>query len=287
MVLRFKLFKIIILAFLVYNYSGIILAQQKLHIVTSSTPIAAIVKAIVQDLAEVESLEFGQNSCSHGYQFKPSDIYKIQSADLIIYIDDRFEHYMTKLSTFCQSQVIKLSGIEGISLINNGIRNNWHIWYDIDNIKLISLELYKILTNKLDHYLKQDLFKSYQEFIVQLNVIQEKKNDLFKNFFRDIIVLDSAIEYFFNCNKAKVIKVPINCHRGIILSTIQKIRSLSKKKSLCVILGQQENIKNLNALFNDKIKVIRLDREAWNKNIDSKLLLSNLNTVIVQLHDCL
>lgn len=288
---KLKLFRLGIIAFLIFNYCSInsIFAQKKLRIVTSSIPIAAIAKAIVKDLAKVESLEFGQTGCSHGYQLRPGDIYKVQSADLIIYIDDRFEHYMTKLSSFFQSQVIRLSKIEGISLIHNRASTNWHIWYDINNVKLISLELYKLFEKKFDSYARRELFENYQKLIVQLNIIQEKQIDLFKILSTDIIVLDSAIEYFFNCNKAKVIKVPTNCHGAVTLSTMQQIKSLSKEKSLCLILGQKHEITHLSALFNNKIKVVRLNSEMCptKEGIDDKLILSKLYDIIAKLHDCL
>ncbi|CAM79507.1 metal ABC transporter substrate-binding protein [Orientia tsutsugamushi] len=286
-----KLFRISVVVFFVFNYCSIniVLAQKKLQIVTSNTPIAAIVKAIVKDLAKVESLEFGQTGCSHGYQLRPGDIYKVQSADLIIYIDDRFEHYMTKLSSFFQSQVIRLSEIEGINLIRNGASNNWHVWYDINNIKLISLELYNLFEKKFDSYARRVLFENYQKLIIQLNIIQEKQIDLFKILSTDIIVLDSAIEYFFYCNKAKVIKVPTNCHGAVTLSAMQQIKSLSKERSLCLILGQRHEITHLSALFNNKIKVVRLNSEMWptKEGIDDELILSKLYDIIAKLHDCL
>lgn len=286
-----KLFRVSVVVFFVFNYCSIniVLAQKKLQIVTSNVPIAAIVKAIVKDLAKVESLEFGQTGCSHGYQLRPGDIYKIQSADLIIYIDDRFEHYMTKLSSFFQSQVIRLSEIKGISLICNGASHNWHIWYDINNVKLISLELYKLFEKQFDSYARQMLFENYQKFIVQLNIIHEKQIDLFKSLATDVIVLDSAIEYFFNCNKAKVIKVPTNCHGAVTLSAMQQIKTLSKERSLCLILGQRHEITHLNALFHDKIKVVRLNSEMWptKEGIDDELILSKLYDIIAKLHDCL
>lgn len=288
---KLKLFRLSVIAFLIFNYCSIniIFAQKKLQIVTSNVPISAIVKAIVKDLAKVESLEFGQTGCSHGYQLRPGDIYKIQSADLIIYIDDRFEHYMTKLSSFFQSKVIRLSEIKGINLIRNGASNNWHIWYDINNIKLISLELYNLFEKKFDSYARRVLFENYQKLIVQLNIIQEKQIDLFKILSTDIIVLDSAIEYFFYCNKAKVIKVPTNCHGAVTLSAMQQIKSLSKERPLCLILGQRHEITYLSALFNNKIKVVRLNSEMWptKEGIDDELILSKLYDIIAKLYDCL
>lgn len=121
-----KIFSII---FILASLFTTISSAANLKVVVSINPIYSLVKNITNDLNETSLLISAQSS-PHNYQLKPSDIKKIQDADLIIIVDDEFEIFLAKYlsKTSLKAKVVRLMHLP--SLITLPSRN----------IKVLNLE---------------------------------------------------------------------------------------------------------------------------------------------------
>lgn len=96
-------------------------SQDRLKIVSSIKPIQAIVMAIAGDHADVEQL-IPDYASPHDYSFKPSDIRKMQHADIIFRID---EHMETQLNGAFdnidknKTSVVSLATANGLILLES------------------------------------------------------------------------------------------------------------------------------------------------------------------------
>ena len=94
-------------------------SQDKPKIVTSIKPIQAIVLAIAGDSADVEQL-IPDYASPHDYSFKPSDIRKVENANIVFHID---EHMETQLNGVLDNLnkdntlVVSLAGANGLTLL--------------------------------------------------------------------------------------------------------------------------------------------------------------------------
>ncbi|MFU7503349.1 MAG: metal ABC transporter solute-binding protein, Zn/Mn family, partial [Candidatus Tisiphia sp.] len=77
-----------------FNYAAF--ASGKVKIVTSITPLAAIIAMLVKDQAEIVAIA-NNDDCPHHYNLKPSDLKKVKDADIVFYIDEQFDGFVGKL----------------------------------------------------------------------------------------------------------------------------------------------------------------------------------------------
>ena len=95
----------------------VVQAGEKLKILSTIKPIHSLVSAITGDLAEAEQIIPNYGS-PHHYSLKPSDIRKINTADLILRIDPNLESFLQKsLRSVAEDKVISLSQSAGMNLL--------------------------------------------------------------------------------------------------------------------------------------------------------------------------
>lgn len=87
--------KISIVIFTLASLITQISSAANLKVLVSINPIYSLVKNITHGLSDTSLLISAQSS-PHNYQLKPSDIKKIQGADVIIIVDDEFEIFLAK-----------------------------------------------------------------------------------------------------------------------------------------------------------------------------------------------
>jgi zinc transport system substrate-binding protein len=90
----------------------------KLNILVSINPIYSLVKNVVQD-SDISDLLVNPNISPHHYQLKPSDIRKIQQADLIFIVDKNFETFLANYisKNNLKAKIIELSHSSGIKTL--------------------------------------------------------------------------------------------------------------------------------------------------------------------------
>ena len=142
--------------------------QQKMKILVSIEPIALIVRDLVGESADVQTLVKGAAS-PHHYSLVPSQLQQFNTADLIIWIDPHFEFFMAKMMTQLRSdktRVMQLSTLDGMTWPekHNGEDtehranktstdqdhdhdgdHDFHLWLNPENVKVIVKNMQRIL----------------------------------------------------------------------------------------------------------------------------------------------
>lgn len=153
------------------------LSANGVKIVASTSHIASIASMIVDDVEVIA----GCSSCPAHYSLKPSDIEKIKSADLILYIDDKFEPFAEVLKHKSDGKLIKISALEGVNIR----KGNYHIWLDIDVAKKIVAAIGKELELPTENALNE---------LNQLSVYKSKILSEIKH----PVLLSDSLEYLFD-----------------------------------------------------------------------------------------
>lgn len=91
---------------------------KQLNILVTITPIYSLVKNVIGDLQNVQLL-IDKNMCPHDYQLRPSDVRKINKADMMITVGDGFEtflfNYINKSSV--KVKTVELINAPGLTLL--------------------------------------------------------------------------------------------------------------------------------------------------------------------------
>ncbi|ABE04245.1 Zinc/manganese ABC transporter substrate binding protein [Rickettsia bellii RML369-C] len=249
----------------------------KPKIVTSITPIASIAAMLVKDKAEIESLAIS-NGCPHHYNLKPSDLAKVKNANIAIYIDEEFDGFAEKLINNHANTIIKISDIKDLKII----KDNWHIWLDLDNVKVLLQEFTKIFSEKFPE-LQQDINNNLELAMKELQDLQEAKNNEFANI-KDVILLSDSSEYFFIDTNIRTTKLYSDSQKS--LRYFSKLDSLIKESNnKCLVLSTEQNPNLYNKL---NVKTVILNSENWDiKNIDSGSYRNQYLQMINQVKWCL
>ncbi|HJD55127.1 MAG TPA: zinc ABC transporter substrate-binding protein [Rickettsia endosymbiont of Pyrocoelia pectoralis] len=224
----------------------------KPQIVTTITPIASLASMVLKDKADIEALAVG-SGCPHHYNLKPSDLKKVQNADIAIYIDEEFDGFAEKLINNHAKTIIKISDIKNLKIIEM----NLHLWLDLDNAKVILQELAKIFSEKFPD-LKQDINNNLELALRELTALQETKNNELANL-KDVILLNDSSEYFFVNPNIKTTKLYSGTQKS--LKYFSKLEDLIKNSNnKCLILNLEQNPELYNKL---DTKIVRLNSENW------------------------
>ncbi len=264
---------IILLSFIFFSFTS----YAKPKIVTSITPIASIAAMLVKDKAEIESLAIS-NGCPHHYNLKPSDLAKVKNANIAIYIDKEFDGFAEKLINNHANTIIKISDIKDLNII----KGNWHIWLDLDNVKVLLQEFTKIFSEKFPE-LQQDINNNLELAMKELQDLQEAKNNEFANI-KDVILLSDSSEYFFVDTNIRTTKLYSDSQKS--LRYFSKLDSLIKESNnKCLVLSTEQNPNLYNKL---NVKTVILNSENWDiKNIDSESYRNQYLQMINQVRGCL
>ena len=95
---------------------AILQATEKLKILSTIKPVHSLVSAVLGDLALTEQI-IPNHASAHHYSLKPSDIRRINNADLIFRIDPNLESFLTKsLRSIAADKVISLARTNNLTL---------------------------------------------------------------------------------------------------------------------------------------------------------------------------
>ncbi|WP_371920398.1 metal ABC transporter solute-binding protein, Zn/Mn family [Rickettsia sp. TH2014] len=284
----------------------------KPKIVVSITPIASIAAMLVNDKADIESLAVN-NDCPHHHNIKPSDLAKVKNADIAIYINEQFDGFAKKLIDNHSKNIIKISDIKSLTIIKDIVKSvgfnykergakpitnrrvtsddgsgfksfdyNWHIWLDLDNVRILLQEFARIFSEKLPE-LQEDINNNLSAALRELNTLQEIKNNEFVTI-KDVILLSDSSEYFFVNTNIKTAKLYSESQKS--LRYIRKLEDLIKESNnKCLVLSSEQNSRLYDKL---NAKIIILNSENWNvKNINSSTFQNQYLQMINQVKKCL
>lgn len=255
-------------------------ANNKIKIVTSITPLAAIASMLVKDQAEVVTIA-SNNDCPHHYNLKPSDLEKVQNADIVLYINEEFDGFVSKLMNGHSKNIIRIGDFSQLNIIKDNQYNNWHIWLDLSNVQIILNELSRLLIKKfpaLSSYIRQNL----QESQGQIERLIKIKNEQILSL-QDVILLTDSLEYFFDSERNITKLYSPNQKSLRYINNLEK--KLSESNSKCLILNIEQDpliYKNL------KANIVVVESENWIEDkINNKLFYNQYLKIINQVTKCL
>ena len=269
--------KILITILLIFFNSA---AFAKHKIVTSITPIASIA-AILFDESEIEIDSIATSTtCPHYYQAKPSDIYKIQSADINILINEDFDGFATKLMNNYSNNVIKISDFKKLNIIYIDNQPNWHIWLDLENVKILLEEFRKIFISKFPE-LTQSIDSNFEYSLKELEILITTRNSIYNSLHQTILFSDS-LEYLFRT----VISKKLYEHPYKSLEYIQRVESqLNNNLKQCLIFDVDQNIEFYKRFHKP---IIKIESENWQLITDIKKLYNfQYNRFLESLKQCM
>lgn len=271
---------IISILIVLFNYHALA-SREQIKIVTSITPLAAIIAMLVKEQAEVISIA-NNSGCPHHYNLKPSDLEKIQNADIVFYINEQFDGFIGKLMKGYSKNIVKISNMPGLNIVKNNSYNNWHIWLDLYNVQVLLEQLAKILVEQFPDirvYIHENLAKSKQ----QIETLSQIKKDRL-SLLSDVILLTDSLEYFFDDAQYRVTKLYNSNQKSLkYISNIEQILSASNSKCLIISLDQNSAVyKHLNAIL------VIVESENWQVDkMSDELFYRQYLKIINQVTKCL
>lgn len=247
-----------IIAILLLCFNSPCFANNKPKILVSIPPVASLVKMVTGDLADVNIIQ-KSSSCPHHTHLKPSEAFAIKNANYIILIDNKFEASIAKYVKDSKATKIYISSFNNLRLENN----NFHIWVDLSNAKIILFNIKEIMTK--NGFNKKALEANYEMAIKKIDDVgplNEKTKSMF---------IGESLYYLYPKGKMDYFEINSN-------PSIKKLLELKdhadKHKKLCIY--HDENIKpNTLANFFNK-KIVQLDIENWDTtNTDLENLFIN------------
>ena len=255
--------------FVLFNYSAFA-STSKIKIVTSITPLAAIIAMLLGDYAEISSIA-NNNDCPHHYHLKPSDLQKVKDANMVFYIDDSFDSFASKLMNKHGQNVIRISDLTKLNLISA----NWHIWLDLQNVKILLEQLTPLLTKRFPE-MRSEIYSNFELAQKKIDtLIAFKEKELAS--LQDVILLSDSLEYLFEEQKYKVQKLYSGNQKS--LKYVDNLEALlAKSASKCLVLSSEQDPKMYQ---NFKANIVQVESENWEvKQITSDLFCEQYLKII-------
>lgn len=253
----------------------------RIKIVTSITPLASIIAMLVKEQAEIVAIA-NNNDCPHHYNLRPSDLKKVKDADIVFYIDEQFDGFAGKLMNGHSKNVIKISNFNRLKIISNDSYSNWHIWLDLDNIKILLEQLSQILSQRFPE-ISSAVYQNFEEAKKQVDDLARIKHQRLASL-TDVILLSDSLEYFFDNSQKRVAKLYRSDQKSLkYISNLEHLLSMSNSK--CLLLSLDQDV----ALYkNFKVEVVAIESENWQvTNINSDLFYNQYLKIINQMSKCL
>ena len=277
------------------------------RIIVSIKPLHSIILNVVDE--EKVDLLLDGNLSPHDYKLKPSDMKKLENADLIFYIDtDSLETFLARPLKAIDKKIKKISVISNSNLKLLQIREGgiWekeesghdhshgeydpHVWLDSENVIKITKQVVKELS-KITPSKKNKYKKNAQSFIkkVNTNTIQIGE-ELMPIASRSFIVFHDAYQYYekeFGLNGAG--SISINPDISPSPKRINEIRSKIKSDNVqCMFKEPQFPSKIVQTIIKDtNAKEGLLDPLGSNLKPGKDLYLNLVNNLSKNLKKCL
>ncbi|NRB10267.1 MAG: zinc ABC transporter substrate-binding protein [Rickettsiaceae bacterium] len=236
-------------------------ALAEIKIVASINPIASIVSMLVGDAAKVTAIDIA-DGCPHHYHAKPSDLEQVANATMVIYIDENFDGFISKMLENSHAIKLRISDLEALDFQGADDKVNWHFWLDLDNVmkfsQLLAEEL-AVFFPELKPVISKNLFKSMEQ-LAELKVAKDKVIKETKK----IVLFNDSLEHFFQ-GYSNVSRMYHNSN--VSLKYIWQIHSkLNDDPSQCIVLDLTQDTALYQKFTNP---IVQLDSENW--HVDTTL----------------
>ncbi|MCP4522179.1 MAG: zinc ABC transporter solute-binding protein [Cytophagales bacterium] len=228
--------------------------SHKLKIVTTTNIIGDAIKNIVKDSAEVISL-MGPNIDPHAYKAVPSDLEKLQNADVIIHnglhLEGKMSDIFKKLGRQKKMLVVAdASPKSEYRMVDDGAHDP-HFWFDVvmwsKGIEYIGNELVKIDTTNKKYYQSNQA-----DYLTQLKELDLEIREMVKSIpdsQRVLITTHDAFTYFGQ-------------RYGIEMKPLKGISSVAK-------VGLQEATELTEFIIQKNIKAVFVETSVSSKDLES------------------
>lgn len=309
------IFKISFFCLIVFNIQ---ISKAEIQVVTSIKPIHSLASLILDGVANPKLIVDGNNS-PHNFSLKPSHAKMLQKADVIFWVNQDLESFLTKpLNNIAKSakkiELINSNGIKKLKFREKNIfedhhdqgkqkhdhhdhgkkKDNHHdhahgefdphIWLDPVNAKVIVKEITKqliLLDKENEAKYRKNLDKAFKR-------LDKLEADIKSNINKGAryVVFHDAYQYFENRFNIKTLgALTVNTEVLPGAEQLKKIRKVIKhQKARCIFSEPQFNPKIINAIAKDtKIKTGLLDPLGANLQDNKDLyfkLMKNLSSSI-------
>ncbi len=232
------------------------IAKGKPKIIASTSAVAAIIGQIAHDVADIEIIDT-QKSCPHHYHLKPSDLRKIRNADLLIYIDDKFDSFMQKLARKFDGKVIKISGYEDVNFNDAANRQNFHFWLDLNITSNVQKNIATDLIDLYPAYEKQ-ITKNLNNAEIIRKKLASKKEKIIKSL-PNSVLFGNSLKHLFSGKNANIFNNK-NIQNSS-LKSFQEAMALIETNEVKLIILNTNQLAKRYTKFNTNI--IYLETENW------------------------
>ncbi len=171
--------------------------DEELIIYTSFSAMTAITKPLITSNAVVIQMT-DANVEPHEYEPTAKDVVGVSEADLFIYNGVGFEHYVEKIATSVEDDIVFVNSAKGIEhIIEEGHGVEPHVWLGFDNVLVQATNIINslIAVDNANEEIYKDNLIAFTNDIEDLQ--EEYQEVLGHRFGREVVVLHPAYSYIF------------------------------------------------------------------------------------------
>ena len=265
-------------------------------IVVSIAPLAALTRAIVGDQATVETL-VDQAVSPHVYALKPSDLRKMNQADIIFWIGPAYESFLKKPLQNFSTKTVDLFTAPSLKIYNlrfsdgaheaacdhnclhdhDPLKHDGHVWLDPDNGIALAQEIMKQLSalHPSSHPWYQMRFEKFKQSV-------EKTKHHLQNLLRPyqnkgFLVFHDGYQYFeraFGLANGHVMSLMPDISPSI--KRMKELKTLIDNQRIVVLFGETQFSPQLMNVLADEtgLKIGLLDPLGSSDNTYQELLIN-------------
>ncbi|MGC0371375.1 MAG: hypothetical protein DGJ47_000061 [Rickettsiaceae bacterium] len=232
-----------------------------IKIVTSTTPVAAIVSMILPQEAKIEAINIS-NGCPHHYQGKISDRQKLNNADYFIYINKKFDSFAVRMLNHFNGEIIQISDISTVNFASDYNDKNWHFWLNLDNVLTVQKHVAELLIKHHPH-LEQEILEKQNLAKKKITSLQLSAKNVFNNL-PTLLLTNDSLEHLFIKNNIKISY--FKQQKLLSLKQYQDLQHiLTDGTKYCIVTDSDQK----RELYNQyKHPVIALNSENWSVSND-------------------
>jgi zinc transport system substrate-binding protein len=231
-------------------------AIAKPKLLFSITPIASIAAMVINDEAEINVIS-NSTGCPEHYSLKPSDLKKAQEADLIIFINEDFDTFASKLAEKTSGKFLRITDIKGLNIISTNGSNNLHLWLDLDNVEIILKEFASTFKDRFPE-LRDKIDNNLNQANEQIELLKKARDAKISHDLSKVIIISDSVEYLLG--KTNASKMYAGHYPSIKYMNNLKNALHSGKDTIILSKEQEGELKFLEQL---NAKLIVLESENW------------------------
>ncbi|HIE78715.1 MAG TPA: ABC transporter substrate-binding protein [Candidatus Thioglobus sp.] len=261
-------------------------------IVVTIKPIHSIVSALTHDISSPKLLLNSKQS-AHNFNLKPSQLNLVMKSDLLIAVDNHFESDLNKIiKNIDTTKKIIITGSSEINLLptTDGSSTNYHLWLDINNMKLIAQDI-SIMLIRIDQKNKGTYQKNLKSLIVKLDELTNGiKNKLANYNNSPIATYSDSFQYFIDAYELHnpVVVTKYHGDRLSIYSALKARKAIKNNEIKCMLSDKEVPTSRLNVIADGlNVNIYSIDIMGIDIEQGQDHYIKLMNTITNKVHECL